>query len=62
MSGMILLKINHAFKQPNHRKHKIIIAKTTKGKGVSYMENELKWHYYIVTDEHRDKALRELDN
>ena len=25
------------------------------------MENELKWHYFIVTDELRDKAILELD-
>lgn len=62
IDGHDFAEINHALQQPNHRKPKIIIAKTTKGKGVSYMENELKWHYYIVTDEHRDKALRELDN
>ena len=39
---------------------KIIIARTTKGKGVSFMEDELVWHYYIVTDDHKTKALQEL--
>lgn len=39
---------------------KIIIAKTIKGKGVSFMEDQLIWHYYIVTDEHKRKALEEL--
>lgn len=39
---------------------KLIIAHTTKGKGVSFMENELIWHYYIVTDEHKKIALGEL--
>lgn len=41
-------------------KPNIIIADTVKGKGVSFMENKLEWHYYIVTDEHKDKALEEL--
>jgi transketolase len=41
-------------------KPRLIIARTVKGKGVSFMENELIWHYYIVTDEIRDKALGEL--
>ncbi len=41
-------------------KPKAIICKTTKGKGVSFMENELKWHYYIVTKEHLEKAINEL--
>ena len=41
-------------------KPKIIVAKTTKGKGISFMEDQLIWHYYIVTDEHKSQALKEL--
>lgn len=41
-------------------KPKAIICNTTKGKGVSFMEDELIWHYYIVTDEIKQKALKEL--
>jgi len=39
---------------------KLIIAHTVKGKGVSFMEDQLIWHYYLVTDEHKQKALEEL--
>jgi len=42
------------------KKPKVIICKTIKGKGVSFMEDQLIWHYYIVTDEVKEKALREL--
>jgi transketolase len=41
-------------------KPRLIIARTVKGKGVSFMEDQLIWHYYIVTDEHRDRALAEI--
>jgi transketolase len=41
-------------------KPKVVLAKTIKGKGVSFMEDELIWHYYVVTDELREKALKEL--
>ncbi len=41
-------------------KPKMIVANTTKGKGVSFMEDELVWHYYVVTDEIKEKALKEL--
>lgn len=41
---------------------KAIICKTTKGKGVSFMENELKWHYFIVSDDVYVRALEELEN
>ena len=37
-----------------------IIAKTTKGKGVSFMENQLIWHYRSPQGDLYDKALGEL--
>lgn len=37
-----------------------IIAKTIKGKGVSFMENDYKWHYGPLTDELLEKALKEI--
>jgi len=41
-------------------KPKMIVARTIKGKGVSFMEDELVWHYYVVTEEIRARALAEL--
>ncbi len=41
--------------QPN-----IIIAHTIKGKGVSFMENSLTWHYRSPNPEEMKKALDEL--
>lgn len=38
-----------------------IIAHTVKGKGVSFMENELAWHYKSPDDEQLAQALAELD-
>ena len=49
-----------ALMEDSRSRPKMIIARTTKGKGVSFMEDELKWHYFIVTDEYREEALREL--
>jgi transketolase len=39
-----------------------IIANTTKGKGVSFMENELEWHYKIPTEEELAAAIKELED
>jgi transketolase len=39
----------------------MIIAKTIKGKGVSFMENEADWHGKAPGDEDRDIALKELE-
>ena len=38
----------------------MIIAKTIKGKGVSFMENQAGWHGNAPSDEHLEIALEEL--
>lgn len=40
---------------------KVIIAKTTKGKGVSFFEGKLEWHYKTIDEENYQKALVELN-
>ena len=39
-----------------------IIANTIKGKGVSFMENQVLWHYRSPQDEEFEAAMKELDN
>ena len=39
---------------------KLIIANTIKGKGISFMENKLEWHYLSLTAEQYQQALDEL--
>lgn len=41
-------------------KPSVLIAHTTKGKGVSYMENTVKWHYSSPDDAQLAQALTEL--
>ena len=43
-----------------HNQPTIIIAHTTKGKGVSYMENNSKWHGAVPSAEQLAVAMREL--
>jgi transketolase len=38
----------------------IIIAHTLKGKGVSFMENQLSWHYSSPDDQQLQRALEEI--
>lgn len=38
----------------------VIVAHTVKGKGVSYMENDFKWHSRVPTDQELATALAEL--
>ena len=39
----------------------VIIAKSIKGKGVSYMENQASWHGSAPNDEQYEQAMKELD-
>jgi transketolase len=42
-------------------KPSLVIAHTVKGKGVSYMENEIKWHHGVPSQQQFEAALSELD-
>jgi transketolase len=41
-------------------KPSVVIAHTIKGKGVSFMENQLSWHYRSPKPDELERALREL--
>jgi transketolase len=69
--GFHVLKVNghdyevleHAFKETITNitgKPIAIIAETVKGKGITYMENRLEWHYKSPNDEQLATALEEL--
>ncbi len=47
--------------QAPHEKPLALIAKTVKGKGVSFMENVAAWHHGIVTQKIYDQAMAELE-
>ena len=38
----------------------LVVAQTTFGRGVSYMENQLKWHYWPMSETEFQQALREI--
>lgn len=42
-------------------KPSMIIANTTKGKGVSFIENNYKWHHHVPSDKEYQTAMIELD-
>ena len=49
--------IDYANKKPH-----LIISHTTKGKGVSYMENVLKWHHGVPSEEQYQIAIKEISD
>lgn len=56
-------EIDSAIKNAKEIKEKptAIICKTTKGKNVSFMENQAKWHGSAPNEEQYNQAIRELD-
>jgi transketolase len=46
---------------PEPGKPTIVIANTTKGKGVSFMENIAKWHHGVPNEAELKQALNDLD-
>lgn len=56
-------KISEAFLEVEKctDKPSVIIAKTVKGKGVSFMENQAGWHGQAPNEEQRNQAIKELE-
>lgn len=54
-------QIINAFAQPANGRPKCIVAHTVKGKGVSFMEDQVKWHGGSISTEQLEQALRELE-
>jgi len=48
-------------REPEAGKPNLVIAHTTKGHGVSFMENETSWHHHVPSGEELLRALAELD-
>jgi transketolase len=53
-------QILDALEQPAENRPKCIIAKTIKGKGVSFLENQVGWHGKALSPEQLELALSEL--
>jgi transketolase len=48
--------------EPSGTAPRVLIAHTVFGKGVSYMERRLKWHYWPMSDDEYHLACREVDS
>lgn len=62
INGNDMAEVAAAFEEARTVKGKptAIVAKTTKGKGVSFMENQVKWHGSAPNDEQYEQAIAEL--
>jgi len=62
VDGHDLAQLIKACDSKENGKPLCIIANTIKGKGVSFMENQVLWHYRSPQDEEFEAAMKELDN
>ncbi|MBP3636864.1 MAG: transketolase [Clostridia bacterium] len=65
VDGHDVVALQAAFAQAKENlgsgKPTVIIAETVKGKGVSFMENDILWHYRTPQGEEYQAALKELE-
>lgn len=51
----VLDRIDRSGERPH-----VLIARTIFGKGVSFMERKIEWHYWPISDQQYERALLEL--
>jgi transketolase len=62
VNGHNFAELTNALSQPAETgKPTCVIANTTKGKGVSFMENVVKWHHGVPSEAELKQALSEFD-
>ncbi|HOK57305.1 MAG TPA: transketolase, partial [bacterium] len=57
-----IFKVLKNVKERKSEKPLVIIANTIKGKGVSFMENQILWHGMAPKGKEAEKAKKELNN
>jgi transketolase len=61
VDGHDLASIRQAIELPQTRT-RIIVMNTVKGKGVSFMENQMQWHYLPLKPDQYQQAIGELNS
>lgn len=55
-------QIFQSLSSPSNCQPKVVIARTIKGKGVSFMENKVMWHYSAPNHDQLMAALKEVES
>lgn len=61
VDGHDLMALDRALSTSASNQPAVTIARTVKGKGVSFMEDVLEWHYMSPSRQHMEMAIAELD-
>jgi transketolase len=63
VDGHDFTALTDALSQPHDAgRPKCVIANTVKGRGVSFMENVVKWHHGVPSDDEYQQAIAELEH
>jgi transketolase len=57
MLGKVVAELDTASGPPH-----VLVARTTFGRGVSFMEGQIRWHYLPMSDDEYRQALQEVDD
>jgi transketolase len=57
---LALLETFRLLKEADGARPAVVLARTVKGRGVSFMENKREWHGHSISDEQYRLALQEL--
>jgi len=60
-SGHDFAALHTALARPMSGRPRCIIGRTVKGKGISFMENTVDWHYWPMNEAQYGQAIAELD-
>jgi transketolase len=60
VNGHNTIELNKLLTKKNKKKPRVIIAHTTKGKGISFMENNNLWHYKNPNKQELELGLKEI--
>jgi transketolase len=55
-------ELDRAIMAPRDERPRCVVASTIKGKGVSFMENKLEWHYLPLKEDLFKQALADLES
>jgi transketolase len=61
VDGHDLSALVRSLTAPTDSRPRVLLAKTVLGKGVSFMEHRLEWHYRNLSEEQCHLALAELE-
>lgn len=62
VDGHDLSKLTEALlRRPNDGRPNVLLANTIKGKGVSFMEDVVRWHHGVPSDDEYAQAIAEID-